>query len=67
MRTKRDKIFDNKFDEIESKRKISKDTLEKIFTDNIPNIRGVKSLDKSNVSWFKIQKNAVFRVLNNQF
>jgi len=41
-----------KFDEIESKRKISKDTLEKIFTNNIPNIRGVNSLEKSSVSWF---------------
>jgi CDP-6-deoxy-D-xylo-4-hexulose-3-dehydrase len=41
-----------KFDEIESRRKISKSTLEKIFVDNIPGIRAVKSLDKSDVSWF---------------
>jgi len=41
-----------KFDEIESRRKTSKSTLEKIFVDNIPGVRAVKSLDKSDVSWF---------------
>lgn len=42
----------SKFDEIESKRKISKITLEKIFTENIKGIRGVKTLENSDVSWF---------------
>ena len=42
----------DKFDEIEENRKRSKETLEHIFTSNISNIRGVKSLDKSDVSWF---------------
>ena len=42
----------DKFDEIESRRKTSKSRLEKIFTDNIPGIRGVKHLDKADVSWF---------------
>lgn len=42
----------DKFDEIEENRKRSKETLEYIFTSNISNIRGVKSLDKSDVSWF---------------
>ena len=42
----------DKLDEIEEKRRISKDRLEKIFTDNIKGIRGVKSLDKSDSCWF---------------
>lgn len=42
----------DKFDEIEENRKRSKETLEYIFTSNISNIRGVKSLNKSDVSWF---------------
>jgi CDP-6-deoxy-D-xylo-4-hexulose-3-dehydrase len=42
----------DKFNEIEENRKRSKETIEYIFTSNIPNIRGVKSLDKSDVSWF---------------
>jgi CDP-6-deoxy-D-xylo-4-hexulose-3-dehydrase len=42
----------NKFDEIEQNRKVSKSTIEKIFLDNIQGIRGVKVLEKSNVSWF---------------
>lgn len=41
-----------KFDEIEERRKVSKSTLEKIFTDNIQGIRGVKTLEHSDVSWF---------------
>jgi CDP-6-deoxy-D-xylo-4-hexulose-3-dehydrase len=42
----------DKFDEIESKRKISKQTLENIFLKNIKGIRAVSSLDKADVSWF---------------
>lgn len=42
----------DKFDEIEQRRKVSKSTIEKLFVDNIPGIRAVKSLDKSDVSWF---------------
>jgi CDP-6-deoxy-D-xylo-4-hexulose-3-dehydrase len=41
-----------KFDEIEANRKNSKQTIEKIFTDHIPGLRGVKSLPQSDVSWF---------------
>lgn len=41
-----------KLDEIEANRKRSKDALEKIFTDNIKGIRGVKKLADSDVSWF---------------
>jgi CDP-6-deoxy-D-xylo-4-hexulose-3-dehydrase len=41
-----------KLDEIEANRKRSKETLEKIFTDHIKGIRGVKKLDKADVSWF---------------
>jgi CDP-6-deoxy-D-xylo-4-hexulose-3-dehydrase len=41
-----------KFEEIESNRKNSKQTIEKIFTDHIPGLRGVKSLPQSDVSWF---------------
>jgi len=42
----------DKLDEIEEKRRISKNRLEKIFTDNIKGIKGVKSLDKSDSCWF---------------
>lgn len=42
----------DKFDEIESRRKVSKERIERIFEENIENIRGVKSLEKSDVSWF---------------
>jgi len=42
----------DKFDEIESRRKVSKSTIEKIFTENISGVRAVKSLEKSDVSWF---------------
>lgn len=42
----------NKFDEIEQRRKKSKSSLEKIFTDNIKGVRGVKILEHSDVSWF---------------
>ena len=41
-----------KFDEIESNRKVSKNTLEKIFVENIEGISAVKILEKSDVSWF---------------
>lgn len=41
-----------KFDEIEERRKVSKNTLERIFTENIKGIRGVKTLEHSDVSWF---------------
>jgi len=41
-----------KLDEIEERRRVSKDRLEKIFTENIKGIRGVKSLDKSDTCWF---------------
>lgn len=41
-----------KFDEIESRRKTSKETIEKIFLDNIENIHGVNQLGKADVSWF---------------
>jgi CDP-6-deoxy-D-xylo-4-hexulose-3-dehydrase len=42
----------DKFDEIESRRKNSKNILEKMFIENIPGLKGVKSLSKSDVSWF---------------
>jgi CDP-6-deoxy-D-xylo-4-hexulose-3-dehydrase len=42
----------DKFNEIETRRNISKETLEKIFTDNIPNIRTPKMLDKAEACWF---------------
>jgi CDP-6-deoxy-D-xylo-4-hexulose-3-dehydrase len=42
----------DKFDEIEFRRKNSKNILEKIFTENIPGLKGVKSLSKADVSWF---------------
>jgi CDP-6-deoxy-D-xylo-4-hexulose-3-dehydrase len=41
-----------KLDKIETNRKISKETLEKIFIDNIPNIRVPKTLDKADPCWF---------------
>ncbi len=42
----------DKFDEIESNRKRSKETIENIFISNIDGIRSVKSLEKADVSWF---------------
>ena len=42
----------DRVDEIEANRKVSKQTIEKIFTDNIQGVRGVTSLDKADVSWF---------------
>lgn len=42
----------DKFDEIEENRKRSKETIEHILTSNIEGIRGVKALDKADVSWF---------------
>jgi CDP-6-deoxy-D-xylo-4-hexulose-3-dehydrase len=41
-----------KIDEIEHKRKISKQKIESIFVNNIEGIRGVKTLPKADVSWF---------------
>lgn len=41
-----------KLDEIEANRKTSKETLEKIFLDNIKGIRVPKSLDKADPCWF---------------
>lgn len=41
-----------KFDEIERNRKISKQTIESLFIENIEGVSSVKSLDKSDVSWF---------------
>ena len=41
-----------KFEEIEARRKVSKINLERIFTKHILNLRGVKSFDKADVSWF---------------
>ena len=42
----------NKLDEIEINRKTSKETLEKIFIDNITGIRVPKTLDKADPCWF---------------
>jgi CDP-4-dehydro-6-deoxyglucose reductase, E1 len=42
----------DKFDEIETNRKTSKETIEQIFVNNISGVRGVKALDKADVSWF---------------
>ena len=42
----------DKFNEIETRRNVSKETLEKIFTDNIPNIHTPKMLDKAEACWF---------------
>lgn len=42
----------SKFEEIENQRKNSKITLEKIITNSIDGIRGVKTLEFSDVSWF---------------
>ena len=42
----------NKLDEIEANRKTSKESLEKIFLNNIPNIRVPKTLDKADPCWF---------------
>ena len=41
-----------KFEEIETNRKSSKEIIEKIFTDNIPGIRAPKALDKADPCWF---------------
>jgi CDP-6-deoxy-D-xylo-4-hexulose-3-dehydrase len=41
-----------KLDEIEANRRTSKETLEKIFTDNIPGLRVPKTLDKADPCWF---------------
>jgi CDP-6-deoxy-D-xylo-4-hexulose-3-dehydrase len=41
-----------KLDEIETNRKNSKERLEKIFLDNIPNLKVPKTLDKADPCWF---------------
>jgi CDP-6-deoxy-D-xylo-4-hexulose-3-dehydrase len=42
----------DKLDEIEANRKISNERISKIFTDNIPNVRTPKVLDKADPCWF---------------
>lgn len=42
----------DKLNEIETNRKISNERISKIFTDNIPNIRVPKVLDKAEPCWF---------------
>jgi len=41
-----------KLDEIDANRKNSKERLDKIFTDNIPGLRAIHSLDKASTNWF---------------
>jgi CDP-6-deoxy-D-xylo-4-hexulose-3-dehydrase len=41
-----------KIDEIETNRRVSKKTIEKIFIDNIPNLRIPKTLGKADPCWF---------------
>jgi len=41
-----------KIDEIDANRKNSKERLDKIFTDNIPGLRAINSLDKASTNWF---------------
>ena len=41
-----------KFDEIDQKRKISKNRIEKILTTYVSGIKGVKNLDESDTCWF---------------
>jgi CDP-6-deoxy-D-xylo-4-hexulose-3-dehydrase len=41
-----------KYNEIEEKRKNSKNTIEKLFIENIEGVRGVKTLENAEVSWF---------------
>ena len=41
-----------KIDEIDTNRKNSKTRLDKIFTDNIPGLRAIHSLDKASTNWF---------------
>lgn len=41
-----------KIDEIDANRKNSKERLDKIFTDNIPGLRAIHSLDKASTNWF---------------
>jgi len=42
----------DKLDVIENNRRTSNSTISKIFTDNIPNVRVPKVLDKANPCWF---------------
>jgi CDP-6-deoxy-D-xylo-4-hexulose-3-dehydrase len=41
-----------KIDEIDANRKNSKERLDKIFTDNIPGLRTIQSLNKASTNWF---------------
>jgi CDP-6-deoxy-D-xylo-4-hexulose-3-dehydrase len=41
-----------KLDEIETNRRVSRETISKIFCDHIPNIRIPKILDKADPCWF---------------
>jgi CDP-6-deoxy-D-xylo-4-hexulose-3-dehydrase len=41
-----------KIDEIDANRKNSKERLDKIFTDNIPGLKAIHSLDKASTNWF---------------
>jgi CDP-6-deoxy-D-xylo-4-hexulose-3-dehydrase len=41
-----------KIDEIDANRKNSKTRLDKIFTDNIPGLRAINTLDKASTNWF---------------
>ena len=42
----------DKIDEIDQRRKHSKTTLDKIFTDNIPGLKSINSLPKAETNWF---------------
>jgi len=42
----------DKIDEIDANRKRSKERLDKIFTENIPGLRSIKSLEKADTNWF---------------
>jgi CDP-6-deoxy-D-xylo-4-hexulose-3-dehydrase len=42
----------DKIDEIDANRKYSKERLDKIFTENIPSLRSIQTLDKAETNWF---------------
>jgi CDP-6-deoxy-D-xylo-4-hexulose-3-dehydrase len=42
----------DKIDEIDANRKRSKERLDKIFTENIPGLRSIQTLDKAETNWF---------------
>jgi len=42
----------DKIDEIDANRKQSKERLDKIFTENIPGVRSIQTLDKAQTNWF---------------